>query len=105
MPKSYAGDAARSIPEVGAALVDQVLEVDAAECHAAAPGADSGCGFAGAVAVEGGVRRDHAGDHLAAAGDGHLLASFDPVEQLAEPGFRLEGADFPHRGPLANSLV
>jgi hypothetical protein len=64
---------------------------DCRPVHAAPAGADAGRGAAGALAVEHGIGRYHPGDGFAAAGDNDFFAGSDPVEQLAELGFRLEG--------------
>ena len=46
--------------------------------------------------VLGGSSGHEPGDGLAVAGDHHFLALFHAVEQRAESGFRVEGADLMH---------
>ena len=59
---------------------------------------------AGFLAVEARFDGTEPGNGPAAPGDDDLLAMLDPVEQLTELAFRLEGADLAHRD-LLNDLA
>lgn len=60
------------------------------------------CG-ASLVAVEVASRRHQAGDHLAVTRDSYFLPVLHQIEELSEPVFCLEGANFVP-GALSNQL-
>ena len=79
-----------------APIADKIFDLESAKCDALAHLADllrRGTGL-GAINVRG--RRNELRHGLAAARDDDLLAGFDPIEQLAQSVFRLEGTDFSH---------
>src|SRR3954452_17171607 len=78
-------------------FADEILDRQAAERHALAHGANTGDRSARALAIDSGRAGRHKPGHsLAAARDDDLFAGLHPVEQLAEFGLGLEGADLLH---------
>jgi hypothetical protein len=86
----------RRSPCSRAALIYEILDDKAAERDAAAPRPDAGNDLASSLGVDHSIEPNEAGDGFAATGDDNFLTGLDPIEQLAEFAFGLEGANFSH---------
>ena len=85
-----------------AAFVHEVLDFQATERDADAPGKNVVHGLRRLAAVETNGAGNQPGNGLAAPSNDDLLSLLDPVEQGAEPVLGLESPAFAHDRPLTS---